>query len=398
MDTEGGEMARVFNHLAEDVINPGFCSKCGACVATCPVKCLELKDEIPVLTKGCINCHICYGMCPEVVNPKTFQKTIFGGVSPDELLGTYVQTLSVETTNAAIKARCQDGGAVTALLSSLLDAGYIDGAVVVGTAEEPWRPVARVATNTKELIEHAGSKYTQAPIFLGLRDAVDLYCCERVAIVGTPCQILASWRVKFSNPTNRHLADAIKLRVGLFCGGVFGYNRFLVNVVDKQLRTPLGEVAKFDVKNGKFIIYRRRKPKRELALSAVKRYVDLPCKLCTDFAAELADVSVGSAGSPEGRSTVLIRTPTGTEAFDETKKFRKFKSVELEKVRPGIEGIRKEAKAKKSAAAKELEIMRRMNKPIPVWLQERPLEHWKETPESLRDIHARRASVGIDKI
>lgn len=391
-------MEKVFNHLVEDVIKPGFCVGCGACVAACPVKCLELKEEIPALTKGCINCYICYGMCPEVVNPKTFQKTIFGGAPADELLGTYTQALSVEATDAAMKARCQDGGAVTALLSSLLDTGYIDGAVVVGTAEEPWRPVARVATTTKELIECAGSKYSRAPVFLGLRDAVDLYYCERVAIVGTSCQILASWRMKFSDPTNRHLADAIKLRVGLFCGGVVGYNRFLINLVDKQLRTPLAEVAKFDIKNNRFIIYRKHKPKRELALSAVKRYMDLPCKLCTDFTAELADVSVGAVGSPAGRSTALIRTPTGAEAFDVTKKFRKFNAVELEKVKPGIEEIRKEAKAKKSAAAKELEIMRRVNKPIPVWLQERPPEPWKETPESLKDIHARRISAGITKI
>lgn len=384
MDVRGDEMVKAFNHLVEDVIKPGFCIQSGACVAACPVKCLEVKEEIPVLTKGCINCGICYGMCPEVVNPKTFQKTIFGGAPTDELLGTYEQALSVEATDAPMKARCQDGGAVTALLSSLLAEGYIDGAVVVGTAEEPWRPAARVATTTKELIECAGTKYSRAPTFLGLRDAIDFYYCGRVAVVGTPCQILTSWRMKFSDPTNRHLADVIKLRIGLFCGGVLGYNRFLINLVDKQLRTPLAEVAKFDIKNDRFIIYRKRKPKRELALSAVKRYIDLPCKICTDFTAELADISVGSAGSPMGRSTVFIRTPTGTEAFNTAKKFRKFNAVELKKVKPGIEEVRKEAKAKKSTAAKELEGMRRMKKPLPVWLQERPPEPQKETIESLK--------------
>ncbi|HID60983.1 MAG TPA: hypothetical protein EYP46_03890 [Hadesarchaea archaeon] len=363
---------KVFNHLVEEVVKPDFCMGCAACVAACPVKCLELKKELPALTKGCINCGICYGVCPEIVGPKTLQMKIFKGQPQDKLLGTYTWVLSVESSNIKIRTKCQDGGAVTALIGSLLEDGYIDGAAVTGTAEEPWRPVARVATNTEELIECAGNKYSRSPVFLGLRDAVDLYYCKRVAVVGLPCQILAAWRMKFSDPTNRHLADAIKLRIGLFCGGVVGYDRFLKNIVDRQLHTPLAEVAKFDIKDNRFIIYRRRKPKRELALSAVKRYTDLPCKICTDFAAELADISVGAAGSPPGRSTVIIRTPVGEEAIDTAKKFRKFNAIELSRIKPGIEEVRREAEAKKKMAAKELEIMRRMNKLAPVWLVERP--------------------------
>ena len=391
-------MVKVFNHLVEEVVKPGFCVGCGACVATCPVNCLDLKEEIPALARVCINCGICYGMCPEVVDPKMLQKDIFGDAPADDSLGTYVQALSVETTDTAVKARCQDGGAVTALLSSLLEAGYIDGAVVVGTAEEPWRPVARVATTTEELIECAGSKYSLAPVFWGLRDAVNLYYCESVAVVGTPCKILASWRMKFSDPTNRHIGDAIKLRIGLFCGGVFGYNKFKTDIAGKQLHTPLTDVAKFDIRDNKFTIYHRQKPKQELALSAVKQHMNLPCKLCQDFTAELADISVGAAGSPAGRSTVLIRTPTGSDAFDTAIKFRKFNAIELEKVKPGIEGVRQGAKAKKSTAKEELEVIRRLKQPLPVWLQERPPEAPKETIESLKEIHAAATSPQVDKI
>jgi coenzyme F420 hydrogenase subunit beta len=391
-------MVKVFNHLVEEVIKPEFCVRCGACVATCPVKCLEQKEETPTLTGVCINCGICYGMCPAVVDYNMLKKDVFGDSPADELLGTYVQALSVETTDAALKARCQDGGAVTALLSSLLEAGYIDGAVVVGVAEEPWRPVVRVATTTEEPIGCAGSKYSPAPVFIGLRDAVDLYYCESVAVVGTPCQILASRRINFSNPTNRHLGDVIKLRVGLFCGGVFGYSKFKTDIIDKQLHTPLTDVAKFDIKGNKFIIYHRQKPKQELALSAVKQHMDLSCKLCQDFTAELADISVGAAGSPMGRSTVLIRTPAGIGAFEAANRFGRFNVVELEKVKPGIKGVRQEAKAKKSMAMKELETIRRLKQPLPVWLQERPPEAPKETIESLKEIHAVATSPQVDKI
>ncbi|MDI6884487.1 MAG: Coenzyme F420 hydrogenase/dehydrogenase, beta subunit C-terminal domain [Hadesarchaea archaeon] len=380
-------MVKLIGDLIKDVIEPGFCLGCNACAAACPIQCIEKEEnEIPVLKTGCINCGICYGQCPQVVDPKTLQKAVFGDNPTDELLGTYTQALAVEAKDAVMKAHGQDGGAVTALLSSLLDDGYIDGAVVVGTGEAPWQPVARVATTTGELIECAGSKYSRTPLFIGLRDAVNLYYRKRVAIVGTPCNIVASWRMQFSEPTNRQLGETIRLRVGLFCGGVFRYKEFLKDIIERQLRAPLAEVAKFDMKDGRFVIYLRHKPKRELALSAVKRYIDLPCKICSDFTAEFADISVGSAGSPHGRSTVLIRTPTGAEAFDVAKKFRKFSAVELEKVKPGIEEVRLEAKAKKGAAAKELEIMRRQKKPLPVWLQERPPEPPKETIESLKSI------------
>lgn len=377
-------MVKLFGDLEKEVVKPGYCVGCGACVAACPIQCLEYKEEIPVLTGACINCGICYGQCPQVVDPKTLQEPVFGGAPWDEPLGIYVQALSVEAREAAMKAHGQDGGAVTALLSSLLDEGYIDGAVVMGTGEEPWKPVARVATTTEELIECAGSKYSPAPVFLGLREAVDLYYRKRVALVGTPCQIVASWRMRFSDPTNRHLGEAIRLRVGLFCGGVFEYEGFFRKIVDRQLRTPLAEVAKFDIGEGRFKIYRRRKPKRELALAAVKRYLNLPCKVCPDFTAEVADISVGSAGSPAGRSTVLLRTHVGTEAFDVARKFKKFSAVDLDKVKPGIEEVRREAKAKKSAAAKELETLRKQKKPLPVWLQRPPAP--KEIPESLRGI------------
>lgn len=386
-------MAKVFDHLEEEVINPGFCVGCGACVAACPVKCLGMKEEIPALTGVCINCRICYGVCPEILNPKILKNEIFGDAPSDELLGTYTRALTVRATDAAVKTRCQDGGTVTALLSSLLEADYIDGAVLVGTREEPWRPVARVATTAEELIECAGSKYSPAPVFVGLRDAVYFHYCERVAIVGTPCQIFASWRMKFSDPTDRHLADAIKLRVGLFCGGVFEYSKLKAEVVEKQFNAPLAEITKFDMRNDKFIIHRGEKLKQEIPLSSVKQQIHLPCRLCPDFTAELADISVGAAGSPEGFSTVLIRTSAGDEAFDTARRFRKFESTNLKKVKLGIENLMQEAKAKKSMAAEELENLHKLKKALPPWLQERPPEPPKETAESIKRIHANRETA-----
>ena len=82
----------------------------------------------------------------------------------------------------------QDGGVVSALLISLLEAGEIDGALVARESEEePWKGEAYLATTPDEVRECAGSFYNQTlalahvdfkgyvaaqPLHRGRRDAV----------------------------------------------------------------------------------------------------------------------------------------------------------------------------------------------------------------------------------
>lgn len=378
-------MVKVFNDLIKEVTTPGYCIGCGACVASCPFVCLTMEGGIPVLKKACVNCGICYGECPQVIDSRQLEQKIFGRkASDEEVFGVYQQALSIEARSSDIKARAQDGGAVTALLASLLEGGFIDGAIVMGVGPLPWQPTPRVAMARNELIECAGTKYAMGPLFLGLRDAVDLHYCSRVAVVGTPCQITASRRMQLSELTNRRLSGTIVLHLGLFCEHAFEYEKFFRGIIQTQLRTPLPEVVKFDIKRGRFIIYRRHKPRRELALEAVQRYVCQPCKVCMDFAAELADISVGSDGSPIGRSTVLIRTQTGSEAFDIARRFRELDVLELENVKPGIEAIRKTSKEKKLKAGREFQRIKLQRRPLPIWMQEKPPAPTEE--ESLQRI------------
>lgn len=366
-------MVKVFNDLINEVTTPGYCLTCGACVASCPHECLAMEGWMPALKKTCVNCGICHEECPQVIDKRKLERKIFGKVSSDEeTLGIYQQALSVEARSPDIKARAQDGGAVTSILASLLEDGFIDGAIVMGVGPLPWQPSPKVAKTREELIACAGTKYAMGALFLGLRDAIDLHYCSRVAIVGTPCQIAAARRMQLSELTNRRLGEAIKLHIGLFCWHVFGYEKFFRGVIEKQLRIPLSEVVKFDIKRGRFIIYLRQKPKRELELKTVDRYNCSPCKVCFDYAAELADISVGSIGSPFGQSTVLIRTQAGTEAFDVARKFRGFDVLELEKVKPGIKAIGKFSRQKKLRAARELERLKMLGKTLPIWLQAQP--------------------------
>lgn len=370
MDIGGNSVVKVWGHLSKDVVEPDYCIGCGSCVATCPVQVLERVNERPTLKGACINCGICYGTCPEVVDSKSLQVPVFGAAASDELLGTYVQALSVETNDSNIKVRAQDGGAVTTILGSLLENGYIDAAIVTGTKEAPWQPVAMVVTTANELIECAGTKYSRGPISLGLWEAVNMYYRGKIAVVGTPCQIVATRRMGLSKPKNEHISDAIKLRIGLFCSGVFKYQTFFKDIIEKDLQISLADVAKFDMKGDKFIICMKNQPSREIPLSTVKQHVDTPCKICSDFSAEMADISVGYAGSPAGRSTVLVRTQVGVQALEIATRLQRFSAVDLAGISPGIEALRQDARAKKDAAANAMEVLRKNGKVLPIWMQE----------------------------
>ena len=50
-------------------------------------------------------------------------------------------------------------------------------------------------------------------------------------------------------------------------------------------------------------------------ITEVKSCVPKHCLVCQDFASELADIAVGSDGSAEGWSTIVIRTEEGEKVF-----------------------------------------------------------------------------------
>ncbi|KYK27211.1 ferredoxin [Thermoplasmatales archaeon SG8-52-1] len=46
-------------------INKEKCNACGACVDSCPVEALKLKDIAVVDEETCIDCGTCVDECPE---------------------------------------------------------------------------------------------------------------------------------------------------------------------------------------------------------------------------------------------------------------------------------------------------------------------------------------------
>lgn len=136
---------------------------------------------------------------------------------------------------------------------------------------------------------------------------------EKIALVGTPCQILAATKInKYEKYTG---GSDIDFKLGLFCMENFSYSyleRFL-----EENGIKLFEVKEFRIDKGYFIAYLMDGSTFKIPIAETEVFTRKNCHICTDFTSDASDVSVGSVGSPEGHSTVIVRTEKGKAVIDE---------------------------------------------------------------------------------
>ena len=164
-----------FAALKRQIINTGVCTSCGACVASCEEKALEMIEGRPALVGKCTSCGVCLHQCPRTIT------------TPEGLLGDFKYARTGKSTIKQIKG--QDGGIVTALLAYALDENLIDGAVVTSRSEEdPWRPEPIIVTDSEALLATAGTVYNQCQTVGTLISAIKTGM-HSIGFVGTPCHI-----------------------------------------------------------------------------------------------------------------------------------------------------------------------------------------------------------------
>jgi coenzyme F420 hydrogenase subunit beta len=331
-----------FWELEAAVIEAERCIQCGTCVAVCPSNSIGVSEltNLPELVKMCTGCSLCWDFCPrgglryETTWPPTNESdsveverpdpsdpyfTITGG-DPGHGLGRVVSSYAVRASKDVDGA--QDGGAVTALLSALLSSGAIDGALVSKPSDDPderWKGVATIACTPTELRAAAGSFYNQTMALASLDlSRYDLPSKPRIAVVGTPCEVEGLRAMQTRRwPTGAHRVDAVTLTIALMCTKSFNYEALVLEELRRHRRVDLERVAKIDVTRGHLIV--------EYADGAIA--VDEPvsrfhgaalkgCDECADFLGRGADISVGSVGSDDGWTSMLIRSSRGLEAFD----------------------------------------------------------------------------------
>lgn len=225
-------------------------------------------------------------------------------------LGKYKLCVSARSTDKEILNRAQDGGIVTQLLAFALDEGIIDGAIVSVKGEVPWKPEPIVAMSKAELLAARGTKYNICPNVSLIKEATRSYGLDKVGIVGTPCQMEAVRKGQLYPIGLRDVGDKIALAIGIFCTENFPYQG-IVQLVEDHAGMKMESVKKMEIGKGKFWVIGERGTVVQLPLKVTHKYEQPGCHVCLDLVANLADISSGSIGSPDGWSTVFVRSKIG---------------------------------------------------------------------------------------
>jgi len=341
-----------YEDLEARIIDTGGCTVCGACITACPdshIKLIENRPKRPNRTMDCVGCHTCYDACYMLRHDliKDIEGSIVGW-GRKESIGLYRRIVAARTKDTGIERTCQNGGVVTTLLLHALDSRLIDGALVVG--RDAWAPVACIASSRDEIIRAAGTKYGVVSVLKELRAAVVDRGLSNICVVGSPCHIQS---IRYLKHKGLPLASSVKLTIGLFCRENYEYACIAEKIRAKGV--DISRVDRLDVSD-KFNVYVAGN-KLSFPVTEAKGCVPRHCLVCQDFAAELADIAIGSSGWAEGWATVIIRTEDGERIFAE---MAEKGLVEIKEI--GDIGEVREIAARKKEKAKQTEETFRLKK------------------------------------
>jgi coenzyme F420 hydrogenase subunit beta len=340
-DTEFWRFAAKETTLAEKLIaetHAYYCLECGKCTARCPISRVD-SNFSPVLTVAralrgivgeiqrdggiwaCMVCELCSSACPSDVN---YPRFILGLRAEALKSGTEKMHLSeleqrflegerngnfgiyreVKAAKTAIKG--QDGGVVTSLLVEGMKNGFFDSAIVVRKGYTP-QVEAVMAEDAGDIIAAKGTKYQLIPVPGKLVEAIKEKGKKKIAVVGLPCQVAGIREIQKAVPGMDLFV------IGLFCMENFEYLK-LKQRVDELMKVDLDRAERADITKGSFTVTEGGK-QVSCKVSLLQDAVRPNCSFCTDFTSRLADISVGSVGSPVGYSTVITRSRKGEELF-----------------------------------------------------------------------------------
>jgi coenzyme F420 hydrogenase subunit beta len=304
--------------LMEEVVNPGKCIGCAACVTICPVDVFDYEKEIPLDTRhsACVYCELCVDVCP-VLRPtdRDMNEQIqLKEPVKDEGFGPYAYGCYARATDKVLVADGQDGGVCTALILHGMQNGSIKAAVAGEEhAENPQMGSSMLQTTPEEVMKGARSRYTYQANTLALVEAMkkDL---GPLVVVGVPCQVNGVRQQQFSSirlDVAEWYQENISLVVGLLCSEAFTEKG--IDWLAEDLEVSKKDIVNINIK-GRVEIKLRDGREEVKSLKKFGKYARPACLYCMDYSADNADIALGGIGMDKWTYTI-IRTEAGHKAW-----------------------------------------------------------------------------------
>lgn len=300
--------------IESKVIKNNLCTFCGACLEMCPYL---LSYEGRIFLRDICNLldgH-CSTVCPRLsFDPYNINKSIFGTPYSWDGLGTVKKVLIARSNITHIRARAQNAGTVTALITFALDQQFIDSAILTRFNDKKM-PEGFIASTKDEILQCSGSNYMAAPTIGMFNRASQDQNRNSIAVVGTPCQVMALRKMNTSPKDVCKNIDKLKLVIGLFCTWALSYPDF-ARFIEKEISD---KIVKYDIPPhpANALIAYTENQSINIPIDKILPFVRPACRLCTDLTAEFADISIGSGrGAVLDWNTVIIRSEIGQKFIE----------------------------------------------------------------------------------
>ena len=301
--------------LEQEVWALDKCCGCGDCVSLCAKGVLFWgTDESPAVERRekalglshttLDTCTFCQQLCEEGCPRLDDKNEVF---SPRN-------TVSVRTKG--IVQSGEPAETLKNLLIAALSAGLIDGAIL--TDIDPWslKPVVKVASSVREVVDTLAVPVLWAPPLTALNEAIFERHLKHLAVVGTPCVSQAVRKLVSSrNERLRPYQEAIRLNIATFCTGIYRpelVGEFLVGKLG--VAQPRVKRVETSPRRGDLTVHLWDSSRVVVPLKDVEGYTRKGCARCDDYLGESADLAVGAVGAKDGYCTLITRNQTG-EAF-----------------------------------------------------------------------------------
>jgi len=355
-----------YNELESMIIEPGFCTLCGACEAACPVHAIKVENDKPHRLHDCSkdldSCPICYDICPHT-DALLFETLWFVADAPQrrEHLGYYKKILLAHATNPTIRDASRSGVVVNALLIFGINEKIIDRTIVSEASPElPIKTQPLIDLVPDDTLSALDTKIVPSSVAQAFGRAVFEYGKANIAFVGIPCHIIALRKLE---AWQHRLMASLKITIGLFCLWTFSLSR-LSEYLLHEYNIAAKEIQNVDLTVNEYIVTTEKRIVK-IPLSEAKSHIMNRCRTCQYFTSQLADISIGGASPLKDWSIVIIRTNAGEDFFDRAVKKGVITAQEIETNPEILAHLFQLSMNKRKAAFQEIEALKKMGVPVP---------------------------------